>query len=174
MEVYIFDLLHSLAGRSSLLDGIVVFLAKYLVCFIVAGAIFFVFGFRGAKPKIFALIVIALTAVLSRGIFTEIIRFFYDRERPFERFGFEPLFLDLNPAFPSGHTAFLFAIAIAIFYFNRFWGWWFAGFSFLVGVARIFAGVHWPSDILGGVAVALVSFLLAATLLKPYKPGLTV
>lgn len=170
MDLLTFQVLHSLAGRSSLLDGFSVFLAKYLVFFLILGALVFIFGFKNTKEKFFVFSLVALTAILSRGIFTELIRFFYDRERPFEVLGFEPLFLDVNPSFPSGHMAFLFALAIAIFYLNRFWGSWFMGLSLVIGIARIFAGIHWPSDILGGIAVALISFWIVKNLLKSYKP----
>ncbi len=154
------------------MDGFVVFLAKYLIYFLVLGMFFLIFSMKTSREKFFAFIVVALTAVLSRGIFTEIIRFFYDKERPFEKLGFDPLFLKLTSSFPSGHAAFLFAVSIAILYFNRFWGFWFLGLSLLVGVSRIAAGVHFPSDILGGAVLALFSFVIVEKLLKKYKPGL--
>jgi len=170
MDSSIFGFLHGIAGYSSLLDGLVVFFARNMIYILVLGAVFFVFNMKTWKEKIFAFIVISLTAILSRGIFTEVIRFFYDRERPFERLGFEPLFTDFHPAFPSGHTTFLFAISFAIFYFSRFWGFWFVGLSLLVGVARVIAGVHWPFDILGGIGVALISFFITERTLRKYKP----
>lgn len=170
MEILLFNIIHSLVGKSMLLDGFTVFLAKYLVYFLVLGTIFFIFSFRGVKTKLFAFLLIALTAILARGILTEVIRFFYDRKRPYEALGFEPLFIDPSPSFPSGHTAFLFALTFAVFYFSRFWGFWFLGFSLLVGLSRAAAGVHWPSDILGGIAVALISFWAVWNLLRRYRP----
>ncbi len=170
MDVSVFEILHAVSGRSSLLDGLIVFFADYLTWFLILGTLFLIFSLKNPKEKIFAFLVIALTAILSRGIFTEVIRFFYDRERPFESLSFEPLILDFNPAFPSGHTTFLFALAFAVFYFSRFWGFWFLGLSFLVGLSRIIAGVHWPSDVLGGIVVALFAFFIAEKLLKRYRP----
>lgn len=170
MDLSIFGFFHGIAGRSSLLDGLTVFFARHMIYLLVLGTVFFIFGMKTWKDKIFALVFVSLTAIFSRGIFTEVIRFFYDRERPFEQLGFEPLFADFHPAFPSGHTTFLFALSFAVFRFSRFWGGWFMVFSFLVGISRVVAGVHWPLDILGGIGVALISFFLVERLLRKYKP----
>ncbi|MBN1335933.1 MAG: phosphatase PAP2 family protein [Deltaproteobacteria bacterium] len=47
-------------------------------------------------------------------------------------------------AFPSAHAAALFAVAAVL---GRPWAWVLAT---LVALSRVVAGVHWPSDILGG------------------------
>lgn len=169
-DVFLFNLIHSLAFKSAFLDGLAVFLAKFFVYFLILGTVFFIFSFKNVRKRIFVFAVIAMTIIVSRGILTEVIRFIYNRKRPFEVLEFEPLFPNFDPSFPSGHAAFLFALAIAVFYFSRFWGWWFLGFSFLVGISRIFVGIHWPSDILGGIAVALIAFLIIKRLLKSYTP----
>jgi len=40
----------------------------------------------------------------------------------------------------------------------------------LVGVARIGAGVHWPTDILGGFLVGIISYAIVQGFLK-IKPS---
>jgi len=171
MDRFVFEILQTFTNRSVFLDNLVGFIAQYLVYFLVAGLLVYLYRMKGAgREKVFASLTLALSAVLSRGIFTEVIRFFYDRPRPFDALNITPLFLDNNPAFPSGHTALLFALAFALFYFNKKAGWWFTALSLLVALSRVIAGVHWPSDILGGIVVAFFSVWLTRSFLKKYEP----
>ena len=58
------------------------------------------------------------------------------------------------------------AMAFSIFCFNRRLGYWFLGLAVLNSLARIFVGVHWPSDILGGFLAAVISILIVKKFLK--------
>ncbi len=160
MDSKIFGAIHFLAGKWSATDWLIVFFAKFLPLLLVIAAIIFIFSRKNQKTGVAIFCVTAASLILSRGLFTEIIRFFYHRSRPFEALGFEPLISESNNSFPSGHAAFFFALAAAMFYFNRKLGLWFFLFAFLNGLARIMAGVHWPTDILGGAAVGILSLFL--------------
>ena len=64
----------------------------------------------------------------------------------------------LTSSFPSLHTAVSTAITLTLFSANRIAGW--SGVVVLIGVVlgRVATGVHYPSDILGGLAVGFVAY----------------
>jgi undecaprenyl-diphosphatase len=64
-------------------------------------------------------------------------------------------------SFPSDHAAFFGAVAMGIFLANRRWGVFaFAWTIALVDLPRVYAGLHYPSDILVGMALGMVIVLL--------------
>lgn len=87
------------------------------------------------------------------------------RERPFRSFSnVEKLTTGGSPSFPSGHTLEAFAVATSISLLTRrrqirilvlLW-------ACLVGYSRLALGVHYPSDVLGG----MVSGILIATFIN--------
>ncbi len=139
------------------LDYGIVFSAKYLGYILLA---VFLFLFLKNRDKNFLLIPL-VSALVSRFVFTEIIRFFYFRPRPFAEQGISSLFEHAPSAsFPSGHAAFYFALSAGIYYYNKKAGLWFFIASFAIGLARVFAGVHYFTDVLGGLAIGVFSFWL--------------
>jgi len=68
-----------------------------------------------------------------------------------------------SPAFPSGHTAGIFALAtLLILNINKFSFTLLISFlAFIVGLARIVVGAHWPIDICGGIVVGWFSAVIA-------------
>ena len=114
---------------------------------------------RQGRPLAARLFVIT---VLGGEVLDQVLKLAFHRTRPAAFFGMpEPL----GYSFPSGH-----ALAACAFYGvlaafaaarteNRAWRWIYriaaAMVIAIIGVSRIYLGVHYPSDVLGGYAAAL-------------------
>ncbi len=166
MDLAVSQFVFSLLGRWGWLDGFIIFLARFLPYLMGAAFLFFIFQIKPWSRRLYFIFFAALTVILSRGFITEVIRFFYLRPRPFEVLPFKPLFQVGLPAFPSSHAVFLFSLAFTLWFFNRRWGWAFAVAALINGLARVFSGVHWPTDIIGGLFIALFSAIFINFLLK--------
>ena len=90
--------------------------------------------------------------------------FLYQPEtmRPFEKLGVEPGAAYLNnPGFPSDHALFAMFLTLAVWYSTR--SKWLAlvmlTLTVAMGVGRVFALVHTPTDVVGGFVIALIGVL---------------
>mgnify|MGYP001590667369 FL=1 len=117
----------------------------------------------------------AASAAIARFGVTEAIRFFYHRPRPFLALQINKLSADgdwlysiKNWSFPSGHSAFFFAMATAIYFCNKKWGIGFFIAAILMNISRIIAGAHYPSDIIGG---AIIGTAVAGAIFYLFKPS---
>ena len=165
MDLILFNFIYQFSGKWHWLDLAGIFFAKYFGYFLIGFLVLILLcKFRKYwKTFLFSL----LAGVLARMILVSAIRLLWFRQRPFVSQNFIPL-ISKSPdeaAFPSGHTAFFFAIATIIFYKNKKIGILFYIGSFLISLARIFTGVHWPLDILAGIIIGIAAAVFAKKVL---------
>jgi len=164
LDYLIFEKVNDLAGRWQLLDAFAIFFAKYFSYFLV----FFIFLFllKNFKKYWSEIEKATLAGILSRLGFAEIIYFLWKRPRPFMIHEVNLLINSpSNPSFPSGHAAFYFAFSTVIYFYNKKAGLLFFLASFLISFSRVFCGIHWPSDILGGAVIGIISGFIILKLL---------
>lgn len=172
MDFQIFHLINNFAQKSAILDLLALFIAKYLIWLL-----FFVVIVLGLLPpskrgetlsKVNALKSI-LGALLGAG-FTLVIGQFVERPRPFIESDARLLISPpiIAASFPSLHTTLAFAFGWTLFLFNRKIGTYFLIAALLLGLSRIYTGVHYPSDILFGALLGCFS----AYLIKKLTPSL--
>ena len=169
LNISLFNAVHGLAGVTPLLDAAGIFCALYLPYILVLALLFFVFKQRTTKERMGVFLTLLLAVIVSRGVLVEIIQFLWPVARPFAALGFTPLIGESGASFPSGHASFFFALSFMLLAFDRKWAYWFVGLSLLNGLSRVFVGVHYPSDILGGIAVGFISYLIVKNLIRPER-----
>jgi len=151
--------------------GAVVYVIAEKLVYVVLALVLY-FAFRAFQKGEFELLygygVALLSAVLARGVLTETIRYFYNRPRPYVALELWPLFQDTAYSFPSGHTIFIFALAVGVWYVHRPLAYLIAGLGLLIGLSRVASGVHYPTDILGGVVLGAFVAILVRTLYVRY------
>ena len=171
MDIIIFRWLNSWAGVNQFYDSAIIFRAEYLPWWVGVGILaFYVLG-RDKKREFLMIAHTFAAAVLARFVFAEIIRFFYDRPRPFEVLGNVYQLVQHSPggSFPSGHAAFFFALATGVFFYRKWWGILFYALALSIGFNRVASGLHWPSDIFAGAVVGIFSAILINFLFKKIK-----
>lgn len=155
MDYYIFQLFNNLAGQWICLDSLAIFFADAFKYIIVFALLLFLFKWQKNRAMVFWSLIAAIIARLG---ICQIIRFFYYRPRPyFSHEVFKLLDKGNEGSFPSGHTSFFFALSTVVYFYNKKAGILFFVASFLMGISRIFIGVHYPLDILAGIIIGIFS-----------------
>lgn len=169
----LFQLLNSFAGVSIIFDALVIFGGIYLIFVIAAAALVIIW--RAKSQERVLRVAYVLASVLLGEVLVFAIRVLYSQPRPFEILNVpnQLLYHSAGNAFPSGHATAAFAIATAVFLWNRKWGAALYAAAFLVGIARIIGGIHWPTDIFAGALIGSWSALMAYVILKNYATILT-
>lgn len=97
----------------------------------------------------------------------------FNRPRPFASTGLTVHLLfykPTDPSFPSNLAAVVFGLALAVWLMNKRAGTWLLIMAFVACFARVYVGIHYPSDILGGAAFAVAGVALTYFLFWALAP----
>jgi len=172
---YGYHLLNQLAGHSPALDTFMVFTAQYGLELYVL--LFVVAWFTLPKPEVnrrHALIIAGLSGILAL-LINVLISNVWFRPRPFvslPKGSFTQLIPhSIDASFPSDHVSGSFAFAAGSWKSAERWvSYSFTSLAILVAIARVYTGVHWPTDVLAGAIVGVFSARImwaVSPLLKP-------
>ena len=123
-----------------------------------------------AEKKSLILFLFSLPVLI---IVIKIIHLFIYTQRPFVEEAIIPLVgLQSDASFPSRHTSIMAAVAFSYAFFKSRWYMLFLLLTAWVGFSRIYVGVHYPLDILGGFIVGFISVLIAKKMIRLLKARL--
>ena len=113
-------------------------------------------------------LVSVLAAVVVSDLTALGLRRLIGRPRPWRRYALpHPLgHVPKDPSFPSGHTAIAFACATVLSYYRPRYAPAFFLLTVAIGFSRVYVGVHYPLDALGGAILGLAAGALVIALLR--------
>jgi undecaprenyl-diphosphatase len=170
LDYYLFKIINDLAGQLILFNPLMRFLAadaEYL--FYVS---ILVYWFTRTKQNRKMVVEALLSACAALGISGIIAHFFY-RDRPFITHPvFQLIKHPANASFPSDHATGAFVIAAAIWFFRKKDGSIWLFFAACIALSRIWTGVHYPSDVIAGALIGMISaFVIHRIFIKSLYAG---
>lgn len=153
-DIFILELVN-LSYHNFVLDNLALLVSNLGIIYfwIIVSIVLYLFG--NEKGKVVAkrmIVILLLTTIL-----TQLIKYLIMRPRPYTEIS-NLILLDLGTdySFSSGHTST--STAMAYLLSKEYKRWIFMLIPVVVAFSRLYIGVHYPSDILGGF---LIGFLIA-------------
>lgn len=172
----IFFNLYNLAHHSSLFDKIAIFVTEPLIyIMIVVISVYFLIekvdlkrkvDFKFILEKIKNFIPVVATGVIA-WITGDILKLIFKVNRPFITFTeVQALVPESGFSFPSLHSTLIAALAFAVFFKNKKFGYFCMFIALLIGLSRIVVGVHYPIDVFGGFMLGFFVALIVNEISK--------
>jgi undecaprenyl-diphosphatase len=172
-DVWLFQQINGFVGTFPLFDRFMsTMVNEYFITVslsLVIVALWFIGGSAERRlPNQRAVFYAILAQFVANGI-VKVNNYIYFRPRPFASLPVNMLFYEpTDSSMPSNPTAVGFAFATAVWMVNKRVGALFYALATLFAVSRIYCGVHYPLDTVGGAAVGIVGALIAVALGRRY------
>ena len=171
LDKNLFFLINSKAGIYESIDSLLGIVAgDYLVPVMLSLGLIFLWFQETAKDRAIEVrkrVLIAICSLLGSCLLVMIINELFFRERPFNLPEAKLIFYaPTDSSFPSNSTAAMFGLSIPILKTRMRVGMMMLLASMCLAICRVYVGVHFPGDVIGGVLVALLSFCITILLFK--------
>ena len=154
----IFLLINSYAGQNSFLDMLAILLGEYMPFLFIAVEVYLYYILKKKDEALYAFYSVLLGLCIN-----QVIGIFYFHNRPFmDGIGKVISYHLEDNSFPSDHTTFMLSIAFSLFFSknDKKLGLVLIVIGIIGASFRVFIGVHYPLDIIGGIVVGVVSAIL--------------
>lgn len=167
LNYQLFYLINATPASPEWMIDFATFLAKDLISIVpVLAAVLWLWGPRSQVKAQRQLVIKVAMALGVSVLVSYILGHAFPHDRPFvDHVGYTFLHHAPDDSFPSDHGTVIFTFALAFLFWHRLW----SGAVLMVAAAaiawsRVYLGVHWPLDMVGGFLVGLIGCVSAAIL----------
>lgn len=151
LDVALFRWVNGFAGDHPVLDAVMSAVASFAPLVVVVILLACWARWRRSWQRAAGLATVAALIALGVG---QLLNIALPRPRPFVVMPAIVLVAHApDPSFPSDHAILVFAVTAVLATVSRRLAAWLLVFSVIVLVARVYVGVHYPTDVLGGAAL---------------------
>ncbi len=172
--------LNGFSGNVKLFDDFMRVVASDYLMPLVFSLVMFGLWFSGKTPRervrYQLTMLMGISALAISNVVVWLINITWNRPRPFVEYGDQLNLLfypPTDPSFPANPVAVGFAVATAAWTINRTFGGWMFAAATLFGFSRLYAGVFYPTDIIGGAVVGVAIFWFTTYLRRLLEPLVT-
>jgi undecaprenyl-diphosphatase len=170
MNEYLFRLINDLGKQHPFFNPILVFIAEYMVIFLALAVV--TFWFTRIKQNRIMVICGSITFVIAE-ILGKLAGKIHSNNQPFAELSNVNQLIEqaVDNSFPSDHTILFFSFCMTFWLFRGGKGFLWILLAVLVGISRIWVGVHYPADITVGAIISIISAFMVFRIVP--KLGMT-
>lgn len=139
-------------------DKVMPFITEVRNWYLVYVLLWFIILFNGGKYRIALAISMIVLAAITDQVSSSLLKNLVERMRPCDTLPNVHLLVGCTGSysFPSSHAVNNFAAAMFFGYFYKHLKWILFSVATIVALSRIFVGVHYPSDVIGGALIGVI------------------
>jgi undecaprenyl-diphosphatase len=149
MNIELFRMINDLGKDFTFLNPVMILIAKNRIYLLAAALLIYLFS---GKKENRLMAVSGLAALILAEVAGKLAGMFHSNNQSFAELAEvnKLIEMDVNNSFPSDHTIIFFTLAVTFWLFNRKHTYLWILLAAIVGLSRIWVGVHYPADIAVG------------------------
>ena len=159
LNISLFRLINNLGKHVTYLDPVMTFIAEYMVFILVLTVILFWLTRRNVDR------IMVICGFITFGvaeIIGKVAGNIHSNHQPFAELANVNKLIghEIDNSFPSDHTILFFSFCVTFYLFKKRAGMIWISLACFVGLSRIWAGVHYPADVMVGAAISIFTALI--------------
>jgi undecaprenyl-diphosphatase len=161
MNVDLFRTINDLGKEYTYLNNFFIFMAEYMV--FVLAFIALIFWFTRREENRMMIISATISFILAE-MMGKIAGTLHSNNQPFAELSNVNKLIEkaVDNSFPSDHTILFFAFCMTFFMYQKRWRYIWIMLALVVGISRIWVGVHYPADVIVGAIISIFSTFIAS------------